>query len=116
MEATNEAFEDDDNSTSTCPFEWTNEPVDARLFLFQRQLPQVVRLSGAFHESITDGQLTGNSNAMQPFLLYTARRGTKVFASNLAQSEDKEEYNRQGPALVVPVNYQGEIYVKVLCH
>ncbi|XP_013414382.1 uncharacterized protein LOC106176505 [Lingula anatina] len=85
-------------------FEWADEAVDARLFLFQHQLPQVVKLSSGLYSNL--GEKT-TLNSQQPFLLYSARRGTKVFASNLHWDEERAEHKRDGPALVIPVNYQG---------
>ena len=108
------------NNTSTHPmtgdyamqFAWSDKPSGVREFLNLWDLPQVVKLhDGDIYGNFGSGT---NIDVHQPFLLYSARRCSKVHASSLYWDDEGNEYKEVGPPLFLPMNYSGES-IHIIC-
>ena len=99
--------------------EWDKTPVDVKDCSSSWLLPQVVRLyegddaddvplSAPSGTAPRNGDQCKTKSCHQPLLLYTARRCSKVNATNIEWNSEKREYEDVGPPVVIPVNYQGK--------
>ena len=52
-----------------------------------------------------------------PFVVYSKRRRTKVYAENLAWDGERKQYVPSGPVLEIPKDYTGQCFIKttILC-
>ena len=78
--------------------------------------PQVVRIlpgdsegwEGSFPVPAKKVNLGPELDTSKPFLIYSHRRRTKVFAEHVAWDKSKKSYQPNGPLLEIPKDYVGK--------
>lgn len=83
---------------------WQDEPIDVGDFYRNFNLPQVVKVDSGDYGNFGMGT---HVDVQRPFLLFTARKCSKVLAANVYWDDSKQQYVEVGPRVVIPVNYPG---------
>ncbi|KAK2159836.1 hypothetical protein LSH36_145g05043 [Paralvinella palmiformis] len=81
--------------------QWIQEKKTPLEFLSDFHLAQPIRIS---HGSDLD---LSPADTLHPFLAFSRRRRTKVYAENLAWNEILKKYKQKGPILEIPKDYPG---------
>ena len=81
--------------------QWKEEKQTPSEFLANFRLAQPIRISHGADLDISP------ADSLHPFLAFSRRRRTKVYAENLAWNEILRKYKQKGPILEIPKDYPG---------
>ena len=86
-------------------FKWQGTGISVAEFSGSFDLPQIVKVDGGDYGNFGMGT---HVDVQRPFVLYTARRCSKVLAASVYFDDSKQQYVEVGPRVVLPVTYPGE--------